>query len=136
MKDLATTNHFDPLLEGEREELLPAKENNSRHVQRRHATLTLKGQERRALNEQQERQMYPQGILEDMKSSSTDYHNRWADNSSSHTKTIVYEVLTLVTTKACSPSLSKYAHRGEKRQRSSEAYELMSDCYGKMIEPW
>ncbi len=26
MTDLAKTNHFDPLLEGEREELLPAKE--------------------------------------------------------------------------------------------------------------
>lgn len=136
MKDLAKTNHFDPLLEGEREELLPAKE-TTQDMFNDDSYADPEGAERRALNEQQERQMYPQWILEDYQVSSTDYYgNRWADGKAHLIpKQSFIDGVVACHNEGMQPEFIQGMHAmGEKDSAAQEAYELLSDCYGKMIE--
>ena len=81
--------------------------------------------------------MYPQWILEDYQVSSKDYYgNAWADGKAHLIpKQSFIDGVVACHNEGMLPEFVQGMHTmGEQDSAAQEAYELMSDCYGKMIE--
>lgn len=136
MSDLAKTNHFDPILEGEREELHPAKE-TTHDMYTPDTSADPEGSERRVSNEQHDRMMYPTWVLQDYEVSSKDYYGKLWPDGRAHLvpKESFIEAVLACHNEGMAPEFIEGMHnQALNDDAAQEAYTLMSDCYGKMIE--
>lgn len=136
MSNLAKTNHYDPMTEGEREELLPERE-TTQDMFLDDSYADPEGAERRALNEQQQRQLYPSWLLDDYAVSSKDYYgNVWGDGKAHLVpkQSFIDAVVDCHNSGMEAEFWQGMMTVSEGDSAAQEAYELMSDCYDKMIE--
>jgi len=136
MSDLAKTNHFDPILEGEREELHPAKE-TTHDMYTPDTSADPEGSERRVSNEQHDSMMYPTWILQDYEVSSKDYYGKiWSDGKAHLIpKGSFIDAVLACHNAGMAPEFIQGMHdQALNDDAAQEAYALMYDCFGKMIE--